>query len=190
MLVPVIIIAICLIVLYFISKSDSGHSSFQEERFKSVNNGTSDMGKYKRSNRVPKVNPPVGKQGIGKKVLSWFTIDIAQDNISAAEKLISIELNKYDIEWYREVAFKGLLTENKGYARYDFLLITPKGIHLIEYDGKSSHSTIMQKKRDDLKNKFCEKNGIALTRYNSKHYYHLEHEIWLLMEAYGIKKRH
>jgi hypothetical protein len=122
-----------------------------------------------------------------KDPLKWFIVDRAQDRISAAEKLISEELNKYEIEWYREVAFNGLKISDYGYARYDFLILTPKGIHLIEYDGKSSHSTVEQKKRDALKDKFCKNNNIPLTRYNARHYYHLAFEISVLMKKYGIK---
>lgn len=123
------------------------------------------------------------------KVLKWFVVQNAQDKISEAEKIIANELNKYSIEWYREIAFDTLKTEKGGYARYDFLLITPKGIHIIEYDGKRSHSSALQKERDLLKDRFCKSNGIPLTRYNSKHYYHLSTEISSLMSQYNIRLR-
>jgi hypothetical protein len=124
-----------------------------------------------------------------EKPLDWFVVRRAQDQISEAEKLISAELSRYKVDWYREVAFEGLKFSDYGYARYDFLIVTPRGIHLIEYDGKSSHSTHEQKLKDTLKDKFCKNNGIPLTRYNSKHYYHLPYEISKLMNEYGIKKK-
>ena len=124
-----------------------------------------------------------------ERPLDWFVVRRAQDQISKAEKLISAELSRYKVDWYREVAFEGLKFSDYGYARYDFLIVTPKGIHLIEYDGKISHSTHEQKLKDTLKDKFCKNNGIPLTRYSSKHYYHIPYEISKLMNEYGIKKK-
>jgi hypothetical protein len=126
--------------------------------------------------------------GSVKRPLDWFVVDRAQNQISEAEKLIVQELNKYKVDWYREVAFEGLKFTEYGYARYDFLILTSKGIHMIEYDGQSSHCTPQQKEKDTLKDKFCSNNGIPLTRYNKQHYYHLEREIALLMAEYGIQK--
>lgn len=124
-----------------------------------------------------------------KNPLDWFVVEKAQKSISEAEKLIVAELNKYKVDWYREVAFEGLKFTNYGYARYDFLLVTPKGIHLIEYDGRSSHCTTEQKERDTIKDKFCSTNNIPLTRYNRKHYYHLSSELAKLMAQYSIHKK-
>jgi hypothetical protein len=144
--------------------------------------------RFKAIERNRKHSVTVQARRIVKKPLDWFVVKKAQDQISEAEKLIVQELNKYKVDWYREVAFEGLKFEY-GYARYDFLIITPRGIHLIEYDGRSSHCTPQQKERDTLKDKFCSNNGIPLTRYNSKHYYHLEREIALLLLQYGIQKK-
>lgn len=124
-----------------------------------------------------------------KNPLDWFVVARAQDQISEAEKLIVQELNKYKVDWYREVAFEGLKFTDYGYARYDFLILTPKGIHMIEYDGRNSHNTKEQKFKDQLKDQFCYNNGIPLTRYNRQHYYHLGREIALLMAEYGIQKK-
>jgi len=124
-----------------------------------------------------------------KNPLDWFVVTRAQDQISEAEKLIAGELSKYKVDWYREVAFEGLKFTNYGYARYDFLILTPKGIHMIEYDGRSSHNTKEQKAKDLLKDQFCFNNGIPLTRYNRQHYYHLGREIALLMTQYNIQKK-
>ena len=144
--------------------------------------------RFKAIERNRKHTVTVQAKRIVKKPLDWFVVKKAQDQISEAEKLIVQELNKYKVDWYREVAFEGLKFEY-GYARYDFLILTPKGIHLIEYDGRSSHCTAQQKERDTLKDKFCSNNGIPLTRYNSKHYYHLDREIALLLLQYGIQKK-
>lgn len=124
-----------------------------------------------------------------KNPLDWFVVARAQDQISEAEKLIAAELDKYMVDWYREVAFEGLKFSEYGYARYDFLVVTPKGIHMIEYDGRNSHNTKEQKFKDMLKDQFCANNGIPLTRYNRQHYYHLDREIALLMSEYGIRKK-
>jgi hypothetical protein len=124
-----------------------------------------------------------------KNPIDWFVVKKAQEQISEAEKIIAVELDRYRVDWYREVAFEGLRIDGKGYARYDFLLITPKGIHLIEYDGRASHSTDEQRRRDTLKNEFCQQHNIPLTRYNRKHYYHLPKEISHLLASYNINKK-
>jgi hypothetical protein len=131
----------------------------------------------------------INKAAKVKNPLDWFVVEKAQDQISVAEGMIIKELNKYKIDWYREIAFNGLKFSDYGYARYDFLIITHKGIHLIEYDGKASHCTDLQIERDTIKNKFCSTNNIPLTRYNNKHYYHLPLEISRLMTKYDIKRK-
>ena len=123
--------------------------------------------------------------------LEWFPVKEAQEQISHAESKIVVELNKFNVVWYREVAFKGLQFSEAGYARYDFLIVLPVGfnkhnIHIIEYDGKNYHHSKEQRQRDKIKDEFCIKNGIPLTRYNSKNYYHLDLEIGILMRRYGI----
>lgn len=199
----IVLLVLCIVVLIGLSNSSSGSSTKTtytppakpntppytppkpeddemakaRSRFKAI-----EQNRKKHSQRTTLVKRVV------KRPLDWFVVARAQDQISEAEKLIVAELNKYKVDWYREVAFEGLKFEY-GYARYDFLILTPKGIHLIEYDGRSSHCTAQQKERDTLKDKFCSNNGIPLTRYNSKHYYHLDREIALLLMDYGIKKK-
>ena len=202
------VLVICIIVLYLLSNSNSSIASSRFDPSKSITERKHDelvtisnrheKGKEKE-NEMAKARKYFGakRKGAGttirnvagsvKRPLDWFVVDRAQNQISEAEKLIVAELNKYKVDWYREVAFEGLRFEY-GYARYDFLILTPKGIHMIEYDGQSSHCTPQQKEKDTLKDKFCSNNGIPLTRYNKQHYYHLEREIALLMAEYGIQK--
>jgi len=126
-----------------------------------------------------------------KKPIEWFVDKRALSSISEAEKLISIELNRYNCSWFREISFTTLKTE-KGYHRFDFLVCTPSipiGYFIIEYDGKLSHSTQEQKDKDRKKTAFCLRNNIPLMRYNSKHYYQLSYEVSALMNKYGIKKK-
>jgi hypothetical protein len=205
------VLAICIIVLYLLSNSDSSIASSRFDPSKSITERKHDelvtisnrheKGKEKeKKNEMAKARKYFGakKRGAGttirnvagsvKRPLDWFVVDRAQNQISEAEKLIVAELNKYKVDWYREVAFEGLKFTEYGYARYDFLILTPKGIHMIEYDGQSSHCTPQQKEKDTLKDKFCNNNGIPLTRYNKQHYYHLEREIALLMADYCIQK--
>lgn len=118
--------------------------------------------------------------------LKWFVVDRALDNISPAEQLIVNELKKYKVKWHREVAFPGLKINN-GYARFDFLVENGNTFFIVEYDGKLAHSTQERKDRDTMKTEFCRDNNIPLTRYNAKHYYHMEECIARLMSKHGIK---
>jgi hypothetical protein len=197
----VILLVICVIGLILLSCSNSGPSSF-------INNVPTPPA-VENNKHIPasavvvtdttqKADIEMAKKqksyiknvaSSAERPLDWFVVRRAQDQISKAEKLISAELSRYKVDWYREVAFEGLKFSDYGYARYDFLIVTPKGIHLIEYDGKISHSTHEQKLKDTLKDKFCKNNGIPLTRYSSKHYYHIPYEISKLMNEYGIKKK-
>jgi hypothetical protein len=202
------VLVICIIVLYLLSNSNSSIASSRFDPSKSITERKHDElvtisnrheKEKEKENEMAKARKYFGakRKGAGttirnvagsvKRPLDWFVVDRAQNQISEAEKLIVAELNKYKVDWYREVAFEGLRFEY-GYARYDFLILTPKGIHMIEYDGQSSHCTPQQKEKDTLKDKFCSNNGIPLTRYNKQHYYHLEREIALLMAEYGIQK--
>ena len=209
------VLAICIIVLYFLSNSSSSIASSKFDPSKTItitqrkheelvtvsNRHEKEKQKEKeKEKQMAKARKYFGakRKGTGttirnvagsvKRPLDWFVVDRAQNQISEAEKLIVHELNKYKVDWYREVAFEGLKFTEYGYARYDFLILTPKGIHMIEYDGQSSHCTPQQKERDTLKDKFCINNGIPLTRYNKQHYYHLGREIALLMAEYNIKR--
>ena len=137
-----------------------------------------------------RIDATLSKVQVPAQSLKWFVVDAAQDQISEAEKRIVTELKKYNVRWYREVAFESLKFEY-GHARYDFLILTPKGkMHLIEYDGKAAHSTEQQKQRDHIKDEFCRVNKIPLTRYHSSHYYNLDIEIAKLMLHYNIPEKH
>lgn len=204
------VLVICIIVLYLLGNSSSSTDTSRFDPSKTITITqrkheelvtVSNRHEKEKENELAKARKYFGakRKGAGttirnvaghvKRPLDWFVVDRAQNQISEAEKLIVQELNKYKVDWYREVAFEGLKFTEYGYARYDFLILTPKGIHMIEYDGQSSHCTPQQKERDTLKDKFCSNNGIPLTRYNSKHYYHLDREIALLLLQYGIQKK-
>lgn len=203
------VLVICIIVLYLLGNSSSSIASSRFDPSKTITTTqrkheelvtVSNRHEKEKENELAKARKYFGakRKGAGttirnvaghvKRPLDWFVVDRAQNQISEAEKLIVQELNKYKVDWYREVAFEGLKFTEYGYARYDFLILTPKGIHMIEYDGQSSHCTPQQKERDTLKDKFCSNNGIPLTRYNKQHYYHLGREIALLMAEYNIKR--
>jgi len=106
---------------------------------------------------------------------------------SSAEVLIIEELEKYNIEWHREVSFRGLQFTTFSFPRYDFYL--PSLRLVIEYDGVSSHSNELQIATDKAKDKFCNDNGITIVRYNRKHYYNMYGHINALMKGAGIKKK-
>lgn len=108
---------------------------------------------------------------------------------SHAEALIIQALNLYRVQWYREVSFSGLQVNTYSYPRYDFMLVlpsTPTGIHILEYDGKLSHSIPDRLAIDKLKDRFCNKYNVPITRYSSRHYYKLHEEIAILMKQYNI----
>ncbi len=119
--------------------------------------------------------------------LEWFQSERALTNpMSVAEVIIRDILLLYPIQHYREVSFMGLKLSEWGYARYDFYL--PSINHIIEYNGKMAHSTPEQIAKDDLKDKFCRKHSINLTRYDNKDYYHLADRIDKLLQGYNIHK--
>lgn len=122
--------------------------------------------------------------------LEWFQSKRALENpLSVAEIIIRDILYKYPVHHYREVSFKGLKFTEHGYARYDFLIEVPGGIHIIEYDGIIAHSNPINLAKDKMKNEFCKKYGIPLTRYNKQHYYNLDTYIGKLLAGYGIKRK-
>lgn len=137
----------------------------------------------------PKVIPPSTITINGP--LEWFIVERALSNISNAEQLIVNELVRYNVSWYREVAFHSLKTE-KGYYRYDFLIETPEsqvGFFIVEYDGALSHMTPEQAAKDIIKTNYCHKHNIPLIRFDSRHYYKLPYEISSLMNMFHIKKK-
>ncbi len=122
--------------------------------------------------------------------LSWWPCDrVDLPSPSPAEALIIAELDKYQCVWYREVSFNGLQVNSYSYPRYDILIVLSHGIHIVEYDGKVWHNTAESKAMDKLKNKFCHDNGIPITRYNNKDYYHLSERIEELMYHLHIDRK-
>lgn len=110
------------------------------------------------------------------------------DNPSPAELLIINELRKYNVKWHREVSFVGLQLASKGWARFDFLLELPYGIHIIEYDGAQWHSTPERIEIDNIKTSFCRQHKIPITRYNKYQYYKMEQAIKDLMDLLDVKR--
>lgn len=150
-----------------------------------------------RNRRVKPTAEQVQKAGEIKNVAgkcanpcSWFVVDRAQNNpMSPAEKIIAEQLDLYNIEWYKEVAFEGLKFTDWGFARYDFLLVVPGGIQLIEYDSVKWHNNPDAVAKDKIKTEFCRKHQIPLIRYSAVHYYKMGYEISKLMNSYGITKK-
>ena len=122
--------------------------------------------------------------------LDWF-IDprVAGNKVSVAEQMINGILDKYRVEYYNEVSFYGLQLSSGGYARYDFILKVPGGIHMIEYDSVIWHSQPENIVKDKLKTEFLQYHGIPLTRYDKSHYYHMEECLKKLLGRYGIRKK-
>lgn len=89
--------------------------------------------------------------------------------VSPAEQIIIYCLDKHRISYLREVSFQGFKSPQGGHYRYDFYFPTRNLI--IEYDGKKYHKI---GNNDNIKNIFCQRNKINITRLNAKHYYHLE----------------
>lgn len=119
----------------------------------------------------------------------WFVVERAlEKQMSPAEAIINDLLLHYKCEFYREVAFEGLKTSEYGYARFDFLVVTPAGELIIEYDGKLSHSTPDRIAVDRMKDKFCKGIGIPVIRYSAKHYYNLDKEVYKLLKEYKVCK--
>jgi len=117
----------------------------------------------------------------------WFISDKHElPEPSAAEYKIMAALEKYNVQWAREVSFHGLQFTTYSWPRFDFYL--PRYRVVIEYDGKNYHNTETSKKNDRSKEKFCKDSGIRVVRYEAKHYYHLHTHIDSLMEELGINK--
>lgn len=103
---------------------------------------------------------------------------------SAAETLIINELNRYRVDWHREVEFLQHRKSEYGYYRYDFYLPTLNLV--IEYDGALHHSNPEQVANDKEKSRFCKEHNISMVRYNKTHYYNMHKEIATLMKKYGV----
>lgn len=118
----------------------------------------------------------------------WFTDSWTGTlAISPAEQLIINELDKYQIEWKREVSYTGLLSPLGGYLRYDFLL--PDYDTLIEYQGKNWHVSPDRVHNDTIKAEFCKTHNLKLVILNSQHYYNMEQVIIHHMKRLGIQKK-
>lgn len=112
----------------------------------------------------------------------WWSADIAP---SAAEQIIMDIVDKYDVEWYREVSFE-TLPSARGFYRFDFWF---PGLKLIvEYDGQLYHNSYERQLADTTKEQFCSLQGIRVVRYNKRHYYQLSTHIDNLMREFNIRK--
>ena len=95
---------------------------------------------------------------------------------SKGENLIREYLNKNNIKFEEEVIFDEL--KYKKNLRFDFkIYLNSKEYFLLEFDGKqhffvtgytTKEQLKLNKKRDEIKNKFCIDNGIKLLRINYK----------------------
>ena len=139
-----------------------------------------------------------GKENYVKRVIKktqshidpkgWFIAEKHKDTApSPAERKILTELNKWNVEYYREVSFLGLKSDKGGYLRFDFYF--PQLCMMIEYDGQLAHSTDEQLQNDQLKTNFCNLYGFDLVRYDKRHYHQMEEYLWALLHRKGIKKR-
>jgi len=81
---------------------------------------------------------------------------------SKAEKRIINHLNRRKAKYYREVEFRGLVSD-KGYSLYFDFYIPSKNL-LIEYDGPHHLEDKRTMENDKLKNIFCKNNKIKLKR--------------------------
>lgn len=106
----------------------------------------------------------------------WF-IDkwVADMKISPAEQLIIDELNKYPVQWHREVFFREFVSPKNAHYRYDFFI--PSMRLCCEYHGKFFHMDDDKMATDAIKEEFCKVNNIRLVVYRGKDYYHMEQRI-------------
>lgn len=97
---------------------------------------------------------------------------------SWGEVQISYWLNKYNINYQKEVCFLDLKTDKNRCPRFDFVLYQNKQIFcIIEYDGRQHYSFNENWKMseedfkrlqyiDELKNEYCKNKNIPLYRFN------------------------
>lgn len=98
--------------------------------------------------------------------------------VSIIEARFENYLKKYNIVYEVQKKIEGCVNPKTG-AKLIFDFYIPSCNTLIEYDGKQHFKSIKingvktdlvsQKYRDDIKNKFCELNGITLIRLNKNH---------------------
>ncbi len=126
--------------------------------------------------------------GAVRKVPEWFIDKWVKDiPVSPAEQLIINELEKYNIEWHREVSFTCMSKTEKG-ANYRFDFYLPSQCMIVEYDSKAWHNDPTRIAVDRIKDKFCKDNCIRIIRYDSSHYHHITFHIEELMEEIGALK--
>lgn len=119
------------------------------------------------------------------KSLKYWSSD--QYEKSVAEVLICEILNKNQVNYLREVSFDKCRNPETGNCfRFDFYI--PNSNIIIEYDGKHHEQEIF-KKRDRLKNHFCQNNGILLVRFNKTDYYKLNKKIFSFLKKYRVLKK-
>lgn len=198
----ILVLMICIGVVSYLCAMDSSSSNCNkvavppnrvpvtaDKIVRSNSNGGSSIVRDANRKRQLMGKPPLGVTTNKYRHLEWFVVERALATISVAEQIIVDELVKYNVKWYREVAFEGFKLTDYSYARYDFLIEVSGSILIIEYDGANWHSTEEQQERDRMKTAFCYKNGIPIIRYNKKHYYKMETEIGNLMAKYNISKK-
>lgn len=113
-------------------------------------------------------------------------------SMSSGEWLVKNELDKHGINYEMEYTYDDL--KYKNLLRFDFAIKDARGKveHLIEFDGKQhyievpsfSGSLELTQHRDNLKNEYCEKNNIPLTRIP----YYKKEEVSEIVES--ILKNH
>lgn len=97
-------------------------------------------------------------------------------NYSNGERRVSEVLNILKRKYISEHSFSDLKGTGGGFLRFDFALVDDNGevYHIIEFDGKQHFEPVeimggdknfdKVKKHDALKNEYCERNEIKLTR--------------------------
>jgi len=153
-----------------------GIEKFKEEVFDLVEDEYTVLGDYVNTHTAIKIKHNVCGNTYEvepRNFLSGNRCPICKS--SAGEQKIAVFLTKNRIKFETEKTFEDLLY--KGNLRYDFYL--PKHNTIIEYDGEqhykpatfgncSKEQAVKNFKasqiRDDIKNKYCEDNGIRLIR--------------------------
>ena len=117
----------------------------------------------------------------------WFIGDWGISEPSPAEQRIVDELVKYDLDWYREVSFRGLILPTGSYARYDFWL--PEYKICIEYQGRMWHSSPERQHIDLIKAEFCQNNNLQLITWHSKHWHNIPETVEYLMKGLRVFRK-
>lgn len=105
---------------------------------------------------------------------------------SAAESKIMNILNNNKIVYYREVIFENCVSKKQFPLIFDFWI--PDKHLVIEYDGKHHITDVDTIINDDIKNKYCNKNGIRIVRLNKKNWFTLEKDIYNILSQNIITK--